>query len=215
MRYFAPTLRKPFTRTFGYLYSMKVIGLTGGIGSGKSTIARVMETLGFPAFDADREALALYEEDETLLNEVKVRFGDAVLQPNGRLNRQALAAIVFNDEEALRRLNALVHPRVAQRFAQWKEKQTAQIVVREAAILFESGSDKDCDAVIVVTAPKALRIARVQKRNSISEAEVRARMNRQWPEEELVKRADAVIVNDDHHLVVPQLMRVIEGIVQK
>jgi dephospho-CoA kinase len=194
---------------------MKVIGLTGGIGSGKSTIGRVLEMIGLPVFDADREALALYDEEETLLHEVKERFGVAVLHPNGRLNRLALAAIVFKDEEALRHLNTLVHPRVAERFAQWKEKQTAHAVVREAAILFESGSDKDCDAVIVVTAPEALRIARVQKRNSISEEEVRSRMNRQWPEEELVKRADAVIVNDDHHLVVPQLIRIIQDIVQK
>ena len=194
---------------------MKVIGLTGGIGSGKSTIGRVLETIGLPVFDADREALVLYEEDDMLLMEVKERFGDAVLQPNGGLNRQALAAIVFKDEHALRYLNALVHPRVAQRFAQWKEKQTSAAVVREAAILFESGSDTDCDAVIVVTAPQALRIARVQKRNGMSEEEVRSRMNRQWPEEELVKRADAVIVNDDHHLVVTQLMHVIQNIVQQ
>ena len=194
---------------------MKVIGLTGGIGSGKSTIARVMETLGLPVFDADREALALYEDDQTLLAEVRHRFGASVIQTDGRLNRQALASIVFNDAESLQQLNALVHPRVGKRFAAWKQKQTAQAVVREAAILFESGSDVDCDAVVVVTAPEALRIARVKKRNGIGEEEVRARINRQWAEEELVKRADAVIVNDDKQLVLPQVKQVLEDILKQ
>ncbi len=194
---------------------MKVIGLTGGIGSGKSTVARVMETLGVPVFDADRAALALYDEDEALLTEVKERFGDSVIQPGGQLNRQALASIVFNDVEALQQLNAMVHPRVAKKFDAWKKMQKASAVIREAAILFESGSASDCDVVIVVTAPEDLRVARVQKRNGWSEAEVRARMKRQWSEEQLIERADTVIVNDDKHLVLPQLARVIPDFVEQ
>jgi len=194
---------------------MKVIGLTGGIGSGKSTVARVMETLGVPVFDADRAALALYDEDEALLTEVKERFGDSVIQPGGQLNRQALASIVFNDVEALKQLNAMVHPRVAKKFDAWKKMQKASAVIREAAILFESGSASDCDVVIVVTAPEDLRVARVQKRNGWSETEVRARMKRQWSEEQLIERADAVIVNDDKHLVLPQLARVIPDFVEQ
>jgi dephospho-CoA kinase len=199
----------------GYFYFMKVIGLTGGIGSGKSTVARVMETLGVPVFDADRAALALYDEDEALLTEVKERFGDSVIQPGGQLNRQALASIVFNDVEALQQLNAMVHPRVAKKFDAWKKMQKASAVIREAAILFESGSASDCDVVIVVTAPEDLRVARVQKRNGWSEAEVRARMKRQWSEEQLIERADTVIVNDDKHLVLPQLARVIPDFVEQ
>ena len=198
---------------FGYFYFMKVIGLTGGIGSGKSTVARVFETLGVPVFDADREALALYGEDESLLVEVTHRFGASVLHANGRLNRQALASIVFNDAEALKQLNALVHPRVAKKFDAWKKMQKASVVIREAAILFESESAADCDTVLVVTAPEDLRVARVQKRNGWSEAEVRARMKRQWSEEQLIERADAVIVNDDTHLVLPQLARLIPDFV--
>jgi dephospho-CoA kinase len=194
---------------------MKVIGLTGGIGSGKSTVARVMETLGVPVFDADRAALALYDEDESLLTEVKERFGDSVIQLGGQLNRQALASIVFNDVEALKQLNAMVHPRVAKKFDAWKKMQKASAVIREAAILFESGSASDCDVVIVVTAPEDLRVARVQKRNGWSEAEVRARMKRQWSEEQLIERADAVIVNDDKHLVLPQLARVFPDFVEQ
>jgi dephospho-CoA kinase len=194
---------------------MKVIGLTGGIGSGKSIVARVMETLGVPVFDADRAALALYDEDEALLTEVKERFGDSVIQPGGQLNRQALASIVFNDVEALKQLNAMVHPRVAKKFDAWKKMQKASAVIREAAILFESGSASDCEVVIVVTAPEDLRVARVQKRNGWSEAEVRARMKRQWSEEQLIERADAVIVNDDKHLVLPQLAHVIPDFVEQ
>ena len=194
---------------------MKVIGLTGGIGSGKSTIARVMETLGVPVFDADRAALALYDEDESLLTEVKERFGASVIQPGGQLNRQALASIVFNDAEALQQLNAMVHPRVAKKFDAWKKMQRTSVVIREAAILFESGSATDCDSVIVITAPEELRVARVQKRNGWTEAEVRARMKRQWSEEQLIERADAVIVNDDKHLVLPQLTRVIQDFIEQ
>lgn len=189
---------------------MKVIGLTGGIGSGKSTIARVFDTLGFPVFDADHEALALYETDSALLEEVVKEFGKGILQSDGSLNRVALANIVFSDEKALKRLNALVHPRVAKRFEIWKQHQHSTAVIREAAILFESGSDKGCDAIILVTAPEELRIQRVMKRNGISEAEVRARMARQWPEERLIERADEIIVNDDTRLVLPQVLRVYE-----
>jgi len=194
---------------------MKVIGITGGIGSGKSTVARVFETLGVPVFDADRAALALYDEDESLLDEVMQRFGVSVIDANGRVNRPALASIVFNDAEALQQLNAMVHPRVAKKFDAWKKLQRASAVVREAAILFESRSASDCDAVIVVTAPEDLRVDRVQKRNGWNEAEVRARMNRQWSEQQLIERADAVIVNDDKHLVLPQLTRVIQHFLEQ
>jgi dephospho-CoA kinase len=192
---------------------MKVIGLTGGIGSGKSTVARVFESLGYPVFDADKEVLALYDTDPTLLPQVVMSFGEGILLPDGRLNRMALASVVFSDEGALKKLNALVHPRVAKRFDEWKNSQHAKAVFREAAILFESGSDAGCDAIIVVTAPEALRIQRVMHRNGISELEVRARMARQWPESKLVERAEEVIVNDDKTLVLPQVMKVVNRIV--
>jgi len=186
---------------------MKVIGLTGGIGSGKSTVARVFETLGIPVFDADSEALKLYAKDQSLLDEVVRAFGESVIHPNGQLNRMALASIVFKDESALKQLNALVHPRVAKRFDSWKKLQHTSIVIREAAILFESGSNAGCDSVVVVTAPETLRIHRVMKRNGWSEAEVRSRIQRQWSENQLVERADAIIVNDDRQLVLPQIKR--------
>ena len=185
---------------------MKVIGLTGGIGSGKSTVARVFETLGLPVFDADREALALYGSDASLRLEVASAFGAALIAADGTVDRQELAAIVFSDEAALQRLNTLVHPRVAHIFSQWKKQQQSDAVIREAAILFESGSNVDCDWVIVVTAPEQLRIERVMRRNGMSEEAVRQRMARQWKTEMVLARADAVVVNDDKQLVLPQVL---------
>lgn len=189
---------------------MKVIGLTGGIGSGKSTVARVFSTLGVPVFDADTEAKKLYTEDSTLLPEVVKAFGPQIMHADGSLNREALAALVFSDAEALTKLNALVHPRVGKRFQVWKEKQHGPAVIREAAILFESGSHIDCDAVLVVTAPENLRIQRVMQRNTVTADEVRARMARQWTEEQLLQQANEVIRNDENKLVVPQVMAIAE-----
>jgi dephospho-CoA kinase len=189
---------------------MKVIGLTGGIGSGKSTIARVFSSLGVPVFDADREAQALYATDPSLLQEVVQLFGKDVMHADGTLNRPALATRVFANTTELKQLNALVHPRVAIRFQEWKAKQKSSMVIREAAILFESGSHSDCDCVIAVTAPEELRIQRVMKRNGIPESDVRARIARQWPAEKIQSMADAIIINDDQHLVLPQVMKVIE-----
>jgi dephospho-CoA kinase len=189
---------------------MKVIGLTGGIGSGKSTVARVFNTLGVPVFDADSEAKKLYAEDPTLLPEVVKIFGPQILNDDSSLNREALAGIVFSDAESLTKLNALVHPRVGKRFQEWKEKQQCTAVIREAAILFESGSHTDCDEVVVVTAPENLRIERVMKRNAIAADEVRARIARQWTGEQLLQQANAVIQNDEKTLVLPQVLAIAE-----
>jgi dephospho-CoA kinase len=189
---------------------MKVIGLTGGIGSGKSTVARMFSTLGVPVFDADTEAKKLYAEDPTLLSEVVKVFGPKIMNADGSLNREGLAAVVFSDAEALKQLNALVHPRVGKRFQEWKEKQSGPAVIREAAILFESGNHSDCDEVVVVTAPENLRIERVMKRNAIAADDVRARMARQWTEEQLLQKANAVIQNDEKKLVLPQVLAIAE-----
>jgi dephospho-CoA kinase len=191
---------------------MKVIGLTGGIGSGKSTVALVFQSLGIPVFNADNEALALYSEDRDLLREVVEEFGKEVLNSDGTLNRKALSAIVFENPAALKKLNSLIHPLVAARFSKWRSEQHVPIGLREAAILFESGSHVDCDSVIVVTAPEQLRVERVMRRSGISEADVRARIARQWPEEKLRQLADWEIVNDDNCLVLPQVLKIAEAL---
>jgi dephospho-CoA kinase len=188
---------------------MKIIGLTGGIGSGKSTIAAIFQLLGIPVFNADSEALALYSEDAELLREVVDEFGREVLNADGTINRMQLASIVFGDEAALRKLNSLIHPRVANRFIQWKIRQHAPIVMRESAILFESASNSDCDSVIVVSAPEKLRVNRVMKRSALTRQEVEARIARQWPESKLQEQADWIVVNDDSKLVLPQAMAIV------
>ena len=191
---------------------MKVIGLTGGIGSGKSTIAAVFQSAGIPVFNADSEALALYSIDAELLREVVDEFGREVLNNDGTLNRKQLASIVFGDEGALEKLNALVHPRVANRFAQWKNQQRVGVVMRESAILFESGSHIDCDSVIVVSAPENLRVNRVMNRSALTEEEVEARIALQWPESKLQAQADWIIMNDDSELVLPQVMAIVAAL---
>jgi dephospho-CoA kinase len=193
---------------------MKIIGLTGGIGSGKTTVAAIFQSLGIPVFNADSEALALYSEDASLLREVTEMFGKEVLNADGTLNRMQLASIVFGDEVALNKLNTLVHPRVADRFIQWKNQQRSSIVLRESAILFESGSYSDCDAVIVVSAPEKLRVERVMKRSALTKEEVEARMARQWPQSKVLEQADRIIVNDDRMLVIPQVMEIIDALSQ-
>ena len=193
---------------------MKIIGLTGGIGSGKTTVAAIFQSLGIPVFNADSEALALYSEDASLLREVTEMFGKEVLNADGTLNRMQLASIVFVDEVALNKLNTLVHPRVANRFIQWKNQQRSSIVLRESAILFESGSYSDCDAVIVVSAPEKLRVERVMKRSALTKEEVEARMARQWPQSKVLEQADRIIVNDDRMLVIPQVMEIIDALSQ-
>ena len=193
---------------------MKIIGLTGGIGSGKTTVAGIFQSLGIPVFNADSEALALYSEDAWLLREVTEMFGKEVLNSDGTLNRMKLASIVFGDEVALNKLNCLVHPRVANRFIQWKNQQRSSIVLRESAILFESGSHSDCDAVIVVSAPEKLRVERVMKRSALTKEEVEARMARQWPQSKVLEQADRIIVNDDRMLVIPQVMEIIDALSQ-
>ena len=193
---------------------MKIIGLTGGIGSGKTTVAAIFQSLGIPVFNADSEALALYSEDAWLLREVTEMFGKEVLNSDGTLNRMKLASIVFGDEVALNKLNCLVHPRVANRFIQWKNQQRSSIVLRESAILFESCSHSDCDAVIVVSAPEKLRVERVMKRSALTKEEVEARMARQWPQSKVLEQADRIIVNDDRMLVIPQVMEIIDALSQ-
>jgi dephospho-CoA kinase len=137
-----------------------------------------------------------------------------VLNSDGTLNRMKLASIVFGDEVALNKLNSLVHPRVANRFIRWKNQQRSSIVLRESAILFESGSYSDCDAVIVVSAPEKLRVERVMKRSALTKEEVEARMARQWPQSKVLEQADRIIVNDDRMLVIPQVMEIIDALSQ-
>lgn len=171
-----------------------IVGLTGGIGSGKTTIARYFMSLGVPVYIADEEAKkVLYLPDA--VTEVKDYFGEAVFT-DSLPDRKKLADAVFSDPEKLNKLNAIIHPRVRKHFEQWVQDNAGEdILIKETAILFESGSYKDCDAVVLVTAPKDVRISRVMARDGISEKQVLDRMANQWNEEDKRKLSAYIIEN--------------------
>lgn len=187
---------------------MLKIGLTGNIGSGKTLVAEVFRTLGVPVFHADEAARNLLSDD-SVINDILDYFGEEVLSPERQINRKALAGKVFNDSEKLEFLNALIHPRVRELFDQWCRVQSGKIyVLYEAAILFESGHYREMDRVICVDAPEALRLRRVMMRDGATEAEVRQRMDRQWPDERKTALADYIIRNDETEPVIPQVLNI-------
>ena len=175
---------------------MMVVGLTGGIGSGKSTIAKEFAALGIAVFNSDEQAKVLIATDAQVKERIIAAFGEEAYQ-NGEYNRAYIAQIVFNNPKKLGILNGIVHPALAKYFKQWAKKQTSPYVVKEAAILFESGSYKDCDYIITVTAPEQLRIARVMARDYCTEAQVRARMAQQWSDAQRIALSNTVIENID------------------
>lgn len=172
----------------------KIIGLTGGIGSGKTTVARYIASQGIPVYISDEEAKKIMDTPEvvTLVSET---FGTNLIE-NGAINRQKLAQLVFKNPKKLQQLNNIIHPKVKQNFDNWVQKHHDHpFIVKEAAILFESGSYKYCDKIITVTAPKSVRLQRVMQRDGISEDQVLARMQNQWTEEDKIALSDFVIQN--------------------
>lgn len=172
----------------------KIIGLTGGIGSGKTTIAKYFESKGIPVYIADIEAKKIMDSN-LVIGKVVDAFGMDLLE-NDKINRAKLSAVVFNNPEKLARLNAIIHPEVKIHFMDWVEKhKNFPIVIKETAILFESGSYKDCDKIILVTAPKEVRIQRVMERDNITKDAVKARMSNQWEDDKKMQLSDFVIQN--------------------
>jgi len=182
------------------------VGVTGGIGSGKSVVCRLFRVLGAPVFDADSEAKRLMATDAGLIAAIRSEFGDEAYDDDGTLNRGYLAGKVFNDEQRLEILNGLVHPVAIRAGEVWAGNQDAPYTVKEAALLFESGSFRLNDYTILVTAPEAMRIERVVQRDVVTPEQVRARMRRQWPEEKKARLADFTIVNDGKQAIIPQVL---------
>lgn len=174
----------------------KIIGLTGGIGSGKTTIADFFREVGIPVYIADDEAKKIMQSKE-ITDQIKVSFGDSLFE-NNVLNRAKLAEIVFNNADELAKLNAIVHPAVKKDFQSWLTQNAKQdFVVYEAAILFESGKYKEFDYIVTVTAPEEIRIERVMKRDNTSREQVLSRMKMQWNDEKRISLSNFVINNSN------------------
>lgn len=190
---------------------MLKVGITGGIGSGKSTVCRIFSALGIPVYDADSRAKWLQTNDLLLKNQIIQHFGNEAYLADGSLNRGYLASQIFNQPEKLQLLNRLVHPCVAKDSEEWLAQQQAAgkpYSIKEAALMIEAGSYKQLDVLIVVTAPDQVRIARVLQRDPQRSAEeIAAIISKQMPESEKIKMADYVIVNDGNHMLIPQVIR--------
>jgi len=186
---------------------MLKVGITGNIGSGKTTISKVFEILGVPVFYADDAAKKVMVEDPILIDALKKEFGSESYFDDGSLNRKHIAGIVFNNEAELAKLNAIVHPAVFRAFDNWVAGiKNAPYVMKEAALLFESSSYKMCDKTIMITAPLKLRIYRVTQRDNLTRVEIENRNARQFSEEKKVQLADFTIRNDDTELIIPQVI---------
>ncbi|HVX50848.1 MAG TPA: dephospho-CoA kinase [Chitinophagaceae bacterium] len=189
------------------------VGLTGGIGSGKSTVAGIFKVLGIPVFDADTAARNIMNGDENIIKQIIAVFGmDAYI--NGLLNRKYIASIVFNDPFKLEQLNAIVHPATISAAEKWMQQQQTPYAVKEAALFFESGSAAGTDLIIGVFAPQALRIQRVIKRDNITRQEVLIRMSRQVDDEIKKRLCDFVLINDEQQLLLPQVITLHEKLLQ-
>lgn len=182
------------------------IGLTGGIGSGKSTVAQLFELLGVPVYYADAASKRLYQTNKELAASIKRHFGEDIYEGD-QLNRAKLSSIVFSNEEKLQLLNSLVHPPTIKDAEEWMAQQTTPYVIKEAALLFESGSISDLDYIIGVYAPQHLRLKRVMDRDNTSREEVLKRMKRQIDENIKMRLCDFVIKNDEQELVIPQVLQ--------
>ncbi len=194
---------------------MKIVGITGGIGSGKTTVCKIMSVFSIPVYYADIRVKKLYDEDIELKKKVIKLFG-ASIYTNNCLNRKKVAQRVFNNKDMLQKLNRIVHPAVEKDFQKWiMNYLDATFVVKEAAILFENGGYKKMDYNVLVTAPEKIRIQRVIKRDGVSEGLVKKRISNQWVDEKKIPLADFVINCDEEHLVIPQVMDVIEEIITK
>jgi dephospho-CoA kinase len=187
---------------------MLTVGITGGIGSGKSTVCRVFSVLGIPVFQADNVARKLQDEDLRIKNELMVLFGNEIYFENGLLNRKKLAQIIFNNKKDLESVNKLIHPAVRLEFENWKKQMSEfPYILYEAAILFETGNSYNFDFNILVVADEKERIERVMKRDKVTAEAILQRMNNQMKDSDKMKLANFIIENNDNQLVIPKILK--------
>ena len=192
---------------------MLKLGLTGGIGSGKTTVADIFKVLGIPVYFADDAAKRLMDEDEHVKKSIQENFGEEAYK-DGLLNRKYLSDIVFNNTDKLTLLNSTVHPATIKDADEWIQKQTSHYVIKEAALLFESGAHEKLDYIIGVKAPSNLRILRAMKRDNVSREDILSRMNKQIDEEIKLSLCDFIIVNDEQQLLLPQVLQLHERLLK-
>ena len=183
------------------------LGVTGGIGSGKTTVCRIFEALGIPVFSADNEARVIMDSDKAVIRQVNALAGRDMCC-EGKLDRIALASLIFNNRELLGKINNIIHPIVTGRFLAWEKSKDAPYVILEAAILFESGAAKLLDRVITVTAPVEERIERVVQRNSLTREQVAERINNQSDDEYKISLSDYVISNSENEMIIPSVLKI-------
>jgi len=184
---------------------MRIIGLTGGIGSGKSTVSRLLEVMGIPVYTADTESKKLVNTSPQIREQLTAVFGSQ-LYKNGELDKMMLASLIFGNDEHLRYVNSVIHPVVFDDFRQWVEqKKESSLVVVESAILFDSGFAKSVDVTVTVSAPLEIRIRRVKERDNVSRETIEARIKSQMTEEERNRASDYIIINDEKHALLPQV----------
>lgn len=189
---------------------MKAIGLTGGIGSGKSTVARILRQMGYPVYIADKEASRLMNTHPEIRKELQQRFGPTPHTAQGAIDKPKMAQLVFNNAQALADLNRIVHPRVMEDFRQWSLQQNSLLVFFESAILFEAGLDRFFHSVICVSAPESLRISRVVERDRTTSDKVEERIRNQADAALKCQKADFVIYNDRNHIILEQLLETLQ-----
>jgi dephospho-CoA kinase len=187
------------------------LGLTGNMGSGKSTVAKIVELMGIPCYNSDKRAKILMSESNEIHQKLIEVFGPDTFM-HGILNTTHLSTIVFNNEAKLKKLNAIIHPEVKKDYFAWASKQSSEIVLKESALIYETGIENELDAVIVVHAPVATLLDRVRKRDGFTTVDIKARLSKQIPQEEKIKKADYLIDNSRETALIPQINSIIDKI---
>jgi dephospho-CoA kinase len=190
------------------------VGVTGGIGAGKSLICSILERMGFPVFYSDIEAKKIITSNPQVRIDLIELFGIQIFKDH-QLDRKLLANLLFSDSTLIEKMNAIVHPKVREEFEYWALRQDSQLVFNEAAILFETGSYKNFDATILVTAPLEIRLNRVMNRDNSIRADVQKRIDNQWSDEQKVMLSTYLIQNDDIHSVLDQIDEVLNELIRK
>lgn len=189
------------------------LGVTGGIGSGKTSVCKVFRVLGIPVFSADRVAREIMDSDVEIIRSINSIAGKDMYS-NGCLDRMALASVIFNNTTLLEKVNSLVHPAVFEHFARWEKNQTAPYIIMEAAILFESGASKLVDKTATVVAPEEERLSRVTERSKLSRHQVLERIRNQMDDESRIKLSDYVIYNSENDMIIPAILEIHEDILK-